>query len=70
MLKFDLTVIEPIKGKPGKVVFTTQRFASDINEAVKSVRMDIEGSGWIVVQSAVLKKAKEDVPAEAIEQAA
>ena len=70
MQKFDLTVIKPIKGKPGQVIFTTQRWANSVSDAVKEVRVDIEGSGWIVVQSAVLKKPEEDVPAEPVEQAA
>lgn len=61
MQKFELSVLAPEKGKPGKVMFTISKFAKSVSDAVREVRMEIEGSGWIVVQSSSLKKPKEEV---------
>lgn len=60
MQKFHLSVVKPIKGKPGQVMFTTSRVAPSVSSAVAAVRQEIDGSGWIVVQSAVLKRVEED----------
>jgi hypothetical protein len=58
MQKFHLSVIQPIKGKPGRVMFTYERTARNVSEAVEAVRSEIAGSGWAVVQTSSLSKAK------------
>lgn len=58
MPKFDLSVIQPIKGKTGRVVFTIVKSAKNVSEAVDAVRSEIAGSGWAVVQSQSLVKEK------------
>lgn len=64
MPKFELSVIEPVKGKPGRVMFTYTKCARNINEAVESVRSEIAGSGWAVLQShSLAKKREEAIPA-------
>lgn len=56
MPKFDLSVIQPIKGKTGRVVFTITKSAKNVTEAVDAVRADVAGSGWAVVQSQSLAR--------------
>jgi hypothetical protein len=63
MQKFELSVLKPVKGKPGKLMFEISKFANSISDAVKEVRWEVEGSGWIVVQSSSLKKLE---PVEAV----
>lgn len=59
MPKFELSIIEPIKGKPGRVKFTYTKCARNITEAVEGVRAEIAGSGWAVIQSHSLARKKE-----------
>ena len=52
--KFELSVIKPVKGKPGELVFSATVYAETVSDAVKKLRSEVEGSGWIVVQTASL----------------
>lgn len=51
MEAFNLSVVQPKKGTKGKVVFTATIHAQTVSEAVKLLREQVEGSGWIVLQS-------------------
>ena len=53
---FDLSVIRPIKGKPGQLMFTYKKKANSISEAVEAVRHEVSGSGWAVVQSSSIHR--------------
>ena len=59
MSKFHLSVLQPIKGKAGKVMFTYEKHARNVTEAVEAVRAELAGSGMVVVQSQSLVKAKD-----------
>jgi len=50
MQAFELVVVQPIKDKKGKVMFSLTRYAESISAAVKLTRQDVEGSGWVVMQ--------------------
>lgn len=52
MKKFELAVIEPVKGKRGVLKFYRTVFAPNVTEAVASVRREVEGSGLVVLQAA------------------
>ncbi len=49
---FELVVVQPVKGKAGKLVFSATIHAENINAAVKTLREQIDGSGLIVLQKA------------------
>lgn len=49
--KFDLVVIRPIPGKPGKLVFTATVYAESVTKAVANLRNRVEGSGYLVLQA-------------------
>lgn len=51
---FDLSVIKPMKGQKGELMFEARVHAESISAAVKKLREQVSGSGWVVVQSAVL----------------
>lgn len=60
MPKFHLSVIQPVKSTKGggRVMFTYERTARNVSEAVEAVRSEIAGSGWAVVQSSSLTRKK------------
>lgn len=47
---FKLAVVSPVKGKAGELMFTRSVQALDISSAVKVVRAEVEGTGFIVMQ--------------------
>lgn len=49
--RFDLSVIKPVPGKPGILMFTRTTYAESVSAAVKIVRQEVEGSGYVVLQS-------------------
>lgn len=51
---FNLSVIKPVKGQKGELVFEATIHAESVSAAVKRLRDQVAGSGWIVVQSAAL----------------
>ena len=51
---FDLSVIKPMKGQKGELMFEAKVHAESISSAVKKLRDQVAGSGWVVVQSAAL----------------
>lgn len=53
--KFSLVVVQPVKGKPGKEIFSADIHAESVTEAVHLLRQQVEGSGWIVLQKADFK---------------
>lgn len=64
--KFSLVVVQPIKGKEGRLVFTADIHAENVTSAVKTLREQIDGSGWIVLQSSAYTQ---EVKGTAIEHA-
>lgn len=52
MKKFELAAIEPVKGKRGTLKFYRTVLATNVTEAVASVRREVEGSGLVVLQAA------------------
>ncbi len=50
--KFSLVVVQPVKGKPGKEIFSADIHAESVSEAVRLLRQQVAGSGWIVLQKA------------------
>jgi hypothetical protein len=74
MEKFNLSIIAPatpilhkVTGKPigrsteAKVMYTMTRAASSVSAAVAATRAEIDGSGFIVVQSSQVDKPKPPV---------
>ncbi len=53
---FELAVLAPNKGKPGTLIATRTVYADTVSAAVAKVRQEVEGTGFIVVQAASLKK--------------
>lgn len=51
---FDFSVIKPMKGQRGELMFEARINADSISSAVKKLREQVAGSGWVVVQSAAL----------------
>lgn len=54
MQKFNLAVIQPVKGKKGNLKFTITKVANSIDDAVRQVR-EMVADDWIVLQEAALK---------------
>ncbi len=54
---FVLVVVQPVKGKAGKLVFSATIHAENINAAVKTLREQLDGSGLIVLQKAAFSDA-------------
>jgi len=50
MQKFKFAVVNPIKGQPGTLQFTMTVAAENVVAGVKSVKQQVDGSGWIVLQ--------------------
>lgn len=53
---FELAVVQPRKGKPGRVVFTATIHGHNVSDAVRVLRDQINGSGWIVIQKAAVEQ--------------
>jgi hypothetical protein len=49
--RFDLAVVNPVKGQVGELKFTRTTYAESVSAAVKNVRHEVEGSGWVVLQA-------------------
>ncbi len=52
---FALSVIRPVKGKPGVLVCELSLAANSVTEAVSRARDMFQGSGYVVVQTASLR---------------
>jgi len=50
MEKFSLAIVRPVAGHKGELIYTMDRYADSISAAVKATRLEVEGSGWIVLQ--------------------
>lgn len=50
--KFSLVVVKPVKGKKGELVFSADIHAESVSHAVRLLREQLDGSGWIVLQKA------------------
>lgn len=61
--KFDLVVIEPVKGKPGKLVFTLSIHAVNVTDAVKTARQMVDGTGFVVLQRSAYALMNDNNPA-------
>jgi hypothetical protein len=49
--RFDLVAVKPVKGQPGILMLSRTTYADSISAAVKTVRQEVEGSGWVVLQA-------------------
>lgn len=50
--RFELVVIQPVKGNKGKLVFSASIHAENVSAAVRLLRQQIDGSGLVVLQKA------------------
>jgi hypothetical protein len=55
---FNLAVVSPVKGKAGTLMFTRSVKATDISSAVKQVRAEVEGTGFLVMQESAYMSGK------------
>lgn len=58
MAKYDLSIIDKPKGKPGKVVFTLTRHANSITDAIRMTRAELSGGDLVVMQTAALHRSE------------
>lgn len=52
---YDLVVIEPVSGKPGKLIFSATVYDESVSKAVKSLRDRVAGSGFVVLQASAYR---------------
>lgn len=50
MAIFNLAVVRPVKGQAGELIMTRTTHADSITDAVKRVRGEFEGTGYVVMQ--------------------
>lgn len=61
METFSLAVVRPVKGQSGELVCNRVVSANTITDAVRQVRNEFEGSGFVVMQSSAFKPSKSEV---------